>query len=128
VGEGFADLAPRKLPLTPGFAVPSPLGEGRINCSPAASPNVETPAHGESRCEKIVGYRPMRLRRLLCAPSRRGLGRKPTAFRQAAEPKEFNLKPTVRKGRALPHSRRQSRDVFTPSKPWEEGGIYRFTK
>src|SRR6516165_2238759 len=33
----------------------------------------------------------------------------------AAAPKEFNLKPAVRKGRALPHSRRQSRDFFTPS-------------
>ena len=32
----------------------------------------------------------MRLRRLLCG--------KPTAFRQAAEPKEFNLKPAVPKG------------------------------
>src|SRR6516165_4232871 len=50
----------------------------------------------------------MRLRRLLCG--------KLTAFRQAADPKEFNLKPAVRKGRALPHSRRQSRDFFTPSK------------
>ena len=29
MGEGFADLARRKQPLTPGFAVPSPLGEGR---------------------------------------------------------------------------------------------------
>ena len=29
VGEGFADLERRKQPLTPGFAVPSPLGEGR---------------------------------------------------------------------------------------------------
>jgi hypothetical protein len=29
VGEGFADFARRKQPLTPGFAVPSPLGEGR---------------------------------------------------------------------------------------------------
>ena len=28
VGEGFADLARSKQPLTPGFAVPSPLGEG----------------------------------------------------------------------------------------------------
>src|SRR6516164_7413945 len=80
------------------------------------------------RCETVAGRWPMRLRHLLCAPSRRGLGRKPAAFRQAAEPKEINLEPAVRKGRALPHSRRQSRDVFTPSKPWEEGGIYRFTK
>ena len=31
VGEGFADLAPSKQPLTPGFAVPSPLGEGRYH-------------------------------------------------------------------------------------------------
>ena len=105
MGEGFADLAPRKLPLTPGFAVPSPLGEGRINCSPAASPNVETPAHGESRCEKIVGYRPMRLR-ACCAPRPDGVS-----------------------GESLRLSgKRQSRDVFTPSKPWEEGGIYLFTK
>ena len=28
VGEGFADRDGRKQPLTPGFAVPSPLGEG----------------------------------------------------------------------------------------------------
>jgi hypothetical protein len=29
VCEGFADFAPGKEPLTPGCAVPSPLGEGR---------------------------------------------------------------------------------------------------
>jgi hypothetical protein len=29
VGEGFAGLARKKQPLTSGFAVPSPLGEGR---------------------------------------------------------------------------------------------------
>jgi len=29
MGEGFADFARRKQPLTPGFAAPSPLGEGR---------------------------------------------------------------------------------------------------
>ena len=41
VGEGLADFGRRKQPLTPGFAVPSPLGEthslaGRavINCGP----------------------------------------------------------------------------------------------
>ncbi len=28
VGEGFAAYTGRKQPLTPGFAVPSPLGEG----------------------------------------------------------------------------------------------------
>jgi len=67
------------------------------------------------RCEKIAGCRILRLRRLLCAPSRRGLGRKPPAFRQAGEPKEFNLEPEVRKGWALPHSRRPSRDFLTPS-------------
>src|SRR6516165_7574944 len=40
----------------------------------------------------------------------------------AAAPKEFNLKPAVRKGRALPHSRRQSRDFFTPSQPKSSSG------
>jgi outer membrane protein, multidrug efflux system len=34
VGEGFADFARRKQPLTPGFAVPSPLGEGRYQLGP----------------------------------------------------------------------------------------------
>jgi hypothetical protein len=31
VGEGFADLAPRKQPLTPGFAVPSPPRRGLLS-------------------------------------------------------------------------------------------------
>jgi len=34
VGEGFADLPLSKQPLTPGFAVPSPLGEGRYQLRP----------------------------------------------------------------------------------------------
>jgi hypothetical protein len=34
VGEGFAHFARRKQPLTPGFAVPSPLGEGRYQLRP----------------------------------------------------------------------------------------------
>jgi len=50
VGEGFADRDGRKQPLTPGFAVPSPLGEGcyqvkhcrefkmpKLQCSSAAT-------------------------------------------------------------------------------------------
>ena len=42
VGEGLADFGRRKQPLTPGFAVPSPLGEGRYQLRPAVNPNVET--------------------------------------------------------------------------------------
>jgi tRNA (cmo5U34)-methyltransferase len=34
VGEGLGDFARRKQPLTPGFAVPSPLGEGRYPLRP----------------------------------------------------------------------------------------------
>jgi len=34
VGEGFADLPRSKQALTPGFAVPSPLGEGRYQLRP----------------------------------------------------------------------------------------------
>src|SRR6516162_3462848 len=34
VGEGLADLAGRKQPLTPGCAVPSPLGAGRYQLRP----------------------------------------------------------------------------------------------
>ena len=37
------------------------------------------------------------------------------AFRQAARPKYFSVEPGRRKGRAFPHTRRQSRDFFTPS-------------
>jgi len=33
-GRGFADFARRKQPLTPGLAVPSPLGEGRYQLRP----------------------------------------------------------------------------------------------
>ena len=40
VGEGFAGFARRKQPLTPGFAVPSPPGEG---CYPL-------PSRRESKC------------------------------------------------------------------------------
>ena len=81
-------------------------------CSERSSEGAKYLSPGRRRCEKIVGHRPLRLRRSLCG--------KPTAFRQVAEPKEFNLKPAVRKGRALPHSRRQSRDFFTPAQPWGE--------
>jgi hypothetical protein len=45
MGEGFADFERRKQPLTPGFAVPSPLGpweRGVITSGPAVNPNVET--------------------------------------------------------------------------------------
>ena len=45
VGEGFADLERRKQPLTPGFAVPSPLGEGRYQPRP----------HCECKCRKLEG-------------------------------------------------------------------------
>jgi hypothetical protein len=38
VGEGFADFAPRKQPLTPGFAVPSPPGEGCYQLWPRCEP------------------------------------------------------------------------------------------
>jgi hypothetical protein len=34
VGEEFADFARRKQPLTPGCAVPAPLGEGRYQMRP----------------------------------------------------------------------------------------------
>ena len=34
VGEEFADWVRRKRPLTPGFAIPSPLGEGRYQPRP----------------------------------------------------------------------------------------------
>jgi len=48
VGEGFA-VAGRKQPLTPGFAVPSPLGEGGYQLSsPVSSP-------GESKCTNSSG-------------------------------------------------------------------------
>jgi hypothetical protein len=40
MGEGFADFEQRKQPLTLGFAVPSPLGEGRYQQRPRC----------ESRC------------------------------------------------------------------------------
>jgi len=41
VGEGVVDCAPRKQPLTPGFAGPSPLGEGRYQLRCQVNPNVE---------------------------------------------------------------------------------------
>jgi hypothetical protein len=47
VGEGFADLARRKQALTPGFAVPSPPGEGRYQLRPTVNPNVETGGYGK---------------------------------------------------------------------------------
>ena len=34
VGEGLADSKGTKQPLSPGFAVPSPLGEGRYQLRP----------------------------------------------------------------------------------------------
>ena len=42
VGEGFVDWR-EKQPLTPGFAVPSPLGEGRyqLRPGPAVNSNLE---------------------------------------------------------------------------------------
>ena len=58
------------------------------------------------RCEKITAPRPRRLGRLMCG--------KPSAFQQAPQPKCFNVKPEVRKGRAFPQIGRQSRDFFTP--------------
>ena len=47
MGEGFGDLAPRTQPLTPGFAVPSPLGEGRYRV-PAINLNVEIRRAGQA--------------------------------------------------------------------------------
>ena len=46
VGEGVVDGAQRKQPLTPGFAGPSPLGEGRYQLRSHVNPNVETPGPG----------------------------------------------------------------------------------
>ena len=46
VGEGLADFGRRKQPLTPGFAVPSPLGEGRYQLRSHVNPNVETRGWG----------------------------------------------------------------------------------
>jgi len=74
-------------------------------CSERSSEGAKYLSPGRRRCEKIVGHRPMRLRRSRCAPSRRGLGRKPTAFRQVAEPKDSN---------------RQSRDFSHLRSPGEE--------
>ena len=37
VGEGFGILNAKKQPLTPGFAVPSPLGEGSYQLRPPES-------------------------------------------------------------------------------------------
>jgi len=45
VGEGFAGFARRTQPLTPGFAVPSPLGEGRYQLR----------SRGESKCTNSSG-------------------------------------------------------------------------
>src|SRR6516165_4300546 len=50
VGEGLADFGRRKQPLTPGFAVPSPLGGGRYQLRPAVNPNAETPGHDFKSC------------------------------------------------------------------------------
>jgi len=63
VGEGFAESPRRKQPPTPGFAVPSPLGEGRYQPRPAVNPNVENSrARLSSRAElhvvQHVGFSP----------------------------------------------------------------------
>ena len=48
VGEGIADPARKTQPLTPGFAVPSPLERAVINCSPSESKMYKLEAHGAS--------------------------------------------------------------------------------
>ena len=57
----------------------------------------------QRRCERIDVGR-VRLCRLMCG--------KPAAFRQAAQAQLFSLGPAVRRGGALPHVRRPSRDFF----------------
>src|SRR5262249_48265191 len=57
VGEGSADLARRKQPLTPGFAVHSPLGEGRY----------QRRIRYESKCRKSTTRLKPRPYKLACA-------------------------------------------------------------
>ena len=55
MGEGFADLARSKQPLTPVFAVPSPLGEGRYQLRPRCESKYRTRKAGCARNVTIGG-------------------------------------------------------------------------
>jgi len=55
VGEGFAESPRRKQPPTPGFAVPSPLGEGRYQPRPHCECKLENSRAGGFRvCVKTA--------------------------------------------------------------------------
>ena len=62
VGEGSGDFGRRKQPLTPGFAVPSPLGEGCYQLRP----HCESATHGA----RVAGQgKPRPYKRPIAAPA-----------------------------------------------------------